>query len=70
MDKAIERMNSYGLLYHEFKSAELSEGWLSLTFNVGVCQNLAFKEEKAICKIHENRPYACKGYFCEKAKNS
>lgn len=68
MGKAVERMNSYGIFYHELKSAEKKEGWLSLTFSVGVCQNLDLENGKAHCRSYETRSAACRNYFCEKAR--
>ncbi len=68
LDKASKQMASYGLLFHEFKSAEKKDGYLSMTFNVGICQHLGFHDEKAFCKNHDKRPVACKSYFCEKSK--
>jgi hypothetical protein len=68
MDAAEQKMNSYGLYFHKFKSSEFKDGWWSLTFGVGICQHLMYDNGKAHCKNHENRSPACKGYFCDKAK--
>ncbi|MBD3164480.1 hypothetical protein GF323_04720 [Candidatus Woesearchaeota archaeon] len=66
--KAESKMSSYGLLYHRFRRAEKKDGKISLTYKVGGCQHLKFREGKAFCDNHANRPAACRDYFCDKAK--
>ncbi len=67
--KAERRLRFYGLLFHDFRRAEKKDDKVSLTYKVGACQHLKHDGKKAHCTIHENRPYACRNYFCGKAKD-
>ena len=70
MDAAMAKMEKYGLFFHEYKSASVKEGKISLTFKVGTCQNLRYEDGKAYCNVHADRPWACRNYFCEDAKKN
>ena len=68
LKRAETRMSTYGLYYYKFKKAELANDKIALTFGVGVCQHLEFKDGKAFCNIYDKRPLACRSYLCDSAK--
>jgi len=68
LKKAENKLRFYGLLFHQLQKSFVDNGKLALTYKVGVCQHLKFDEGTAHCEIHEQRPFACKDYHCEKAK--
>ena len=67
-----DRLNNFGIpVKKEYPAKWIkNRGIIVIRVQTGKCNNLFFTEDdKAMCKIYENRPKECRDFLCKKANN-